>query len=206
MSICREIHEKLNNLPRFDYPFYPEFIPSNGIYIIFERNEFAHGVDKVVHIGTHNSQNGLVDRLCEIFENENKNRSILRKYIGGCILNKLDDSYVNIWRKNTTRTKVKKNLKELINVEYERKIEEQVTKYIIENLSFVVIEEDDKNKRTFIKNELISEISRCEECNQSTNWLGNYAVNHKVKNSGLWNDNGLYKERTTNYIIEKLSI
>lgn len=206
MSICRDIHEKLNDLPRFDYPFYSEFIPSNGIYIIFERSEFAHGVDRVVHIGTHNSQNGLVDRLCEIFEKENKNRSILRKYIGGCILNKLDDSYVNIWCKNTTNLKVKNDLEGLINIEYERKIEEEVTKYIIENLSFSVIEEDNKNKRICIKNELISEISRCEECNQSTNWLGNYAANNKVKNSGLWNDNGLYKERTTSYIIEKLNL
>lgn len=206
MSICRDIHEKLNDLPRFDYPFDTEFIPDNGIYIIFERNEFAHGVDRVTHIGTHNSQNGLVVRLCEIFENENKNRSILRKHIGGCILNKLDDYYVNIWCKDTTKTEVKNDLEGLINLEYERKIEEQVTKYIIEKFSFAVIEEDDKNTRICIKNELISEISRCEECNQSINWLGNYAVNNKVKNSGLWNDKGLYKERITSYIIEKLNL
>lgn len=206
MSICQLIHDKLNEFERFNYPFYKEDLPQSGIYVIFENREIAHGGDRIVHIGTHIEDRGLERRICEIFEKENKNRSILRKNIGRCILSKQCNEYIRIWDKDTTSANVKKEMDGFIDIEFERKIEEQITKHIVENFSFVVIPENDKTLRKEIKNELISEISRCKQCGPSLNWLGSYSTKIKIKESGLWNEQGLYKENLTNYIVEKLEL
>ena len=54
-------------------------------------------VDRIVRIGTHRGDNNLYNRLKEHFINENKDRSIFRKNIGRALLNKNQDSYLEIW-------------------------------------------------------------------------------------------------------------
>lgn len=206
MNICESIHFKLHELERFNYPFYKELLPESGIYIIFEKGEIGHDGDRVVHVGTHKEKGGLSSRICEIFEKENKDRSILRKNIGRSILKKENNPYLKIWDKDTTSSKSRKELEGIIDYELEKQIEERVSKHIIDNFSFVVIEEEDNCKRKDIKDELISIISLCEECKPSLEWLGNYSNNTKISESGLWNVQGLYKEQSTNYIIEEFEV
>ena len=86
LKISLELHKLLNNLTRYSYPFEENLIsiPSNGIYIKFEKGEKIEGLDRIVRIGTHTGNNQLHSRLFQHFENENQRRSIFRKNIGRC--------------------------------------------------------------------------------------------------------------------------
>ncbi len=71
-NICSQLHNLFNALPRFHYPFNREEIILNGVYILFEEGEYAHGGGRIVRVGTHRGNNRLYNRLQEHFIKENK--------------------------------------------------------------------------------------------------------------------------------------
>jgi len=81
-NYCSAVHRLAHRLRRHHYPFKSEAIPSNGIYLLFEKGESGHDGDRIVRIGTHTGRDQLPSRLNEHFLNENKDRSIFRKNIG----------------------------------------------------------------------------------------------------------------------------
>ncbi|WP_414528509.1 hypothetical protein, partial [Nodularia chucula] len=72
-----------------------------------------------------------------------------------------------------------------------------VSSYIQESFSFVCVEIDDKEKRLSIESKIISCISLCQFCCPSNNWLGLYSPKEKIRQSGLWQVNELYKNPLT---------
>lgn len=199
-KVCKELHQIANQLPRYYFPLDKEKIFKNGIYILFEKGEKAHNLDRIVRIGTHSGNNNLYNRLKEHFINENKDRSIFRKNIGRAILNKDNDSYLDIWDVDFQERKNKELYQDKLDAIKQKGIEKLVSKYIQENLSFVIIEIPDKESRLFYESKLISTVSLCEDCKCSDNWLGKYSPKDKIVQSGLWLVNELYKEPFT--IIE----
>jgi len=193
-EICKELHFIFNNMKRLSFPFDKSKIPSNGIYILFEKGEKAHGAERVVRIGTHTGQNQLRSRLFQHFVNENKDRSIFRKNIGRAILNKEKNNFIKKWELDLTTKKAKDLYSSSIDFEKQREIESRVTKYIQENFSFVVFQVDDKDKRLEFESRIISTISLCNECNPYEFWFGRFSPKEKIKNSGLWLVNELYKK------------
>ncbi|MHC2995463.1 MAG: hypothetical protein IBV53_08195 [Candidatus Atribacteria bacterium] len=188
---------KKNSLPRW---FNEQGIPKNGIYILFEKGEFAHTTNRIVRIGTHTGNNKLRSRLKEHL-NENKDRSIFRKNIGRALLNKDNDPFIEQWNKKNLAKKIKKaldfNSDEFIKQEKIEKrikeIEKRVTEYIQENISFVTFQIDNKKKRLELESKIISTVSRCDECNPSQNWFGLFSPKAKIIESGLWLVNKLWK-------------
>jgi len=75
----------------------------------------------------------------------------------------------------------------------QEEIEKRVTKYIIDNISFVVFRVDDQKKRLELESKIISTISLCDECNSSPNWLGSFSPKEKIRKNGLWLVNKLCK-------------
>lgn len=70
--ICERLHKILNGLKRHRFPFDESLIPKNGIYVLFENGERAHGdCDRIVRIGTHTGKDNLRQRLVEHFLKEN---------------------------------------------------------------------------------------------------------------------------------------
>jgi len=55
-----------------------------------------------------------------------------------------------------------------------------------------------------MESKIISTISSCEECKASKNWLGNYSPKEKIKTSGLWLVNELYKKPLSDKDMEEL--
>ena len=192
-KICLNLHEILNKLPRYYFPLDKNKIFKNGIYILFEKGEEGHKLDRIVRIGTHRGNNNLYNRLKEHFINENKDRSIFRKNIGRAILNKEKDPYLSIWEIDFQEKKNQELYKEKLNVTKQQEIEKLVSKYIQNNLSFIIIEIPNKDLRLFYESKLISTVSLCTECMRSDNWLGNYSPKEKIVKSGLWLVNELYK-------------
>lgn len=192
--ICTELHRLTRHMKKFDFPFNSKDIPRNGIYILFEKGESGHGMDRIVRIGTHTGTNQLRSRLRQHFIQENKNRSIFRKNIGRCILNQTNDSYLSLWELDCTSSAAKTKYGPLLNREYQAMVESKVSDYIQNHFSFCVLEVPSKEDRLHLESRLISTVSSCGECRPSAEWLGLSSPVDKITRSGLWQVNELYKE------------
>jgi len=190
---CNTIHQLFNGMRKFTFPFNKQEIPENGIYILFEKGELAHSTTRIVRIGTHRGQNQLHSRLFQHFLKENKDRSIFRKNIGRALLNKDKDLFLEKWELDLTTRNAKDQHSDSVDFEKQKEIEKRVTKYIQDNFSFVVFQIDEKDKRLNFESKIISTISLCEECKSSENWLGNFSPKEKIRKSGLWLVNELWK-------------
>lgn len=191
---CDAIHKKLSALKRFSFPFDETCLPKNGVYILFEKGEKAHGVDRIVRIGTHTGEAQLISRLKQHFIKENKDRSIFRKNIGRSYLCMTNDPYLEKWEWDLTTKKDRLRYSELINANYQKHMEEIVSKHIQDNFTFAVLRVEEKGQRLWLERRLISEISRCQECSPSSSWFGQYSPKEKIRESGLWLVNELYGE------------
>ncbi len=203
---CDKIHQWANSLKRFRFPFKDEEIPKNGVYILFEEGEFSHGKDKIARIGTHTGQDQLRSRLKQHFINENKDRSIFRKNIGRCILNKNKDPFLKLWEIDLTTQKAKKEFSKLVDKNKLKEIEKQVTSYLQNHFTFAVINVPNKEDRLKLEAKMISTISLCKDCKPSPKWLGLHSPKEKIKQSGLWLVNELYKEPLTSAELSNLKI
>lgn len=193
-TLCSEIHELMNSIPRYSFPFDNERLPGNGLIILFEKGETSHGKDRIVMVGSHSRENGLRSRLEEHFIIEYKDRSILRKNIGRCILSKRHDPYAGIWEICMIPRDNREEYGHLLNEEYQQSIEEEVSRYMKENLSFCVIGVDNKYKRKELKYKIATAIYQCDECKPSNSWLGLSSPKEIIRESGMWQEKGLLGE------------
>jgi len=189
-DICVKLHNVVNTARRYDFNMGFAGIPANGIYIMFEKGEAAHGADRIVRIGTHTGDNQLPSRINQHFVKENKNRSIFRKNIGRCILRNHD--YAEKWEYDTTSRENKKKYLPYLDLAFEKEIEKQISQFIQDNLSFVIIPVNEKDKRLQLESRLIGTVSQCNECKPSVNWFGSGSPVDKINQSGLWQVQGLY--------------
>jgi len=102
MTPCDALHEWANSLPALRFPFNEAQIPLNGIYILFEQGEVAHGANRIVRVGTHTGTGQLRSRIRQHFLVENKDRSIFRKNIGRALLNRDNDPFLPMWELDRT--------------------------------------------------------------------------------------------------------
>lgn len=203
-NMCSSIHGLVNKGKIFDFPFCEEEIPSNGLYILFERGESAHGARRIVRVGTHTGDDQLKSRLRQHFLKENKDRSIFRKNIGRAILNKRFDAFLNVWELDLTSKLSKDKYAGLIDFKKQKSIEQEVSKYIQKNFSFVVFRIDKKKERLEFESKIISTISLCCECGPSQQWLGLFSPKEKIRESGLWLVNELYKQPLSDSDFKRL--
>lgn len=205
LKMALELHNLIDNLSRFSYPFEEDLIkiPTNGIYINFEEGEKIEGVDRIVRIGTDTGNNQLHSRLFQHFENENQRRSIFRKNIGRCFLNKENNTYLKYWELPlTSKAEKEKNLK-YIDFDFEQKIEQRISSFIQGNFSFCVFQIDNKEDRLFWESKIIATIAQ-SGIRPTSNWLGNYSPKSKIKQYGLWQIQQLMNPPLTLNEFEKL--
>jgi len=193
-ELCYQLHHLFQQIPRFRFPFDSKKIPLNGIYILFETGEVAHGADRIVRIGTHTGNDQLRSRLEQHFIRENKDRSIFRKNIGRAILVRNNDPFFKQWELDLTTRAAKEKYASLIDSRKQKVVEKWVTEYIQNHFSFVVFQVDDKEKRLTLESKIISTVSSCKECRPSQEWLGLYSPKDKIREGGLWIVNELYKQ------------
>lgn len=185
-QICCNVHQLVNEKPHFEYPYETGDIPPNGIYILFETGEFAHGVERIVRVGTHTGKDKLPSRLREHFITENKDRSIFRKNIGRSILNRDNDPFLEQWNIDLTSKAAKEKYKWQIDFQKLGEVEKQVTEYIQGNIRFVVCAVDNEKERSDWEKKIITTVAQCECCVPSAGWLGRHSPEAKIRESGLW--------------------
>lgn len=203
-QLCMELHHFVHRLPRYDFTFDTRVIPKNGIYILFEIDEQGHDGDRIVRIGTHTGMNQLRSRLMQHFIKENKDRSIFRKNIGRCLLNKANDSYLAIWELDSTSSEGKLKHRHLVLPDYQADIEFKVSEYMRNHFSFTVIEMSSKEDRLYYESRIVSTVSSCKDCRPSSTWLGLSSPKDKIRESGLWQVNELYKTPLSEQELRKL--
>jgi hypothetical protein len=193
-EICNEIHKIFNELKEYSFPFDQNELPKNGIYILFEKGEKINELKRIVRVGTHTGENQLQSRLKQHFVKENKDRSIFRKNIGRALLNAENDSFLKQWELDLTTRLNKEKYSEQVDFEKQQSVEKKVTEYIQNNFSFAVFEVLGKEQRLRIESRIISTVSNCTNCKPSKNWLGLSSPKQKIKDSGLWLVNELWKQ------------
>ena len=203
-ELCHELHQLLNGMKRFRFPYDPERIPSDGVYVLFEKGEGTHGTDRIVRIGAHDGDHRLAKRLQEHFVRENKDRSIFRKNIGRALLNRDEDPFLEYWNVDLTSKKKRMQYEGLIDRERQQDVEQRVTAYIQDNLSFVVLRVTDSARRKLLESRLIATVSLCVACGPSREWLGLCSPKPKIRESGLWQEQHLYKSPLSTWDMEVL--
>ncbi|MEJ0102403.1 MAG: hypothetical protein WDO19_07570 [Bacteroidota bacterium] len=119
-------------------------------------------------------------------------------------MNKTENPYLALWELDTTsRIDKEKNLK-LLDLNFEKELEKQISNYIQSNLSFCVFKVDDKNERLFWESRIVSTLAKATDTKPSTNWLGNHSPKDKIKISGLWQVNELYNDSLSEIELERL--
>jgi hypothetical protein len=181
-------------LDRHSFPFEPDSIPDNGVYLLFEEGEPGHGGARIVRTGSHRGQGNLVSRLREHFVVENKDRSIFRKNIGRALLHREDDPFLEDWNLDLTPRAARERHGDRIDFEKQDEVEGQVSHTIHERFTFATLRAKNPSLRKDIERGLIATISLCRECGPSDGWLGIFSPVNKIRQSGLWQTQHLWKE------------
>lgn len=202
-EICKWLHECLDELPLINYPFELEQLPKNGIYFFCENGE-TWGHDglclRIVRVGTHKQENFrsrikehyLLDESKMNFDKEKtkpSDRSIFRKNIGRALLSKKKDNYLKIWGIDFTYKETRNSLGHIRDINKEKNIECKITRILREKFSFrflVIDEQYERMGSQGLESTLIGTIARCNLCEPSDSWLGNYSPKNQIRESGLW--------------------
>jgi hypothetical protein len=190
-NYCHLLHEKFAVKTKNSNEFRKETVPNNGIYIVFEKGEHAHGAERIVRVGTHTGEGNLHSRISEHLYAKNKDRSVFRKHIGRCLLVKRHDPFLIKWNIDLTSRKNKEKYENQIDFSRLQSVEDEVSEYIKENLTFITIKTEAAISRTELEGRLLSTVSNCPHCGPSKTWLGRHHPNQKIGHSGLWNIQGL---------------
>jgi hypothetical protein len=188
---CQHLHDVLSRLPHFKREDLAQ-VPKNGIYVLFEKGEEAHGGGRIVRVGTHRGQNSLPGRIREHLYKPNKDRSIFRKHIGRCLLAKTNDPFLAQWELDLTPKDARALNGDKVDKDRVLQVEAEVTSFMIENSSFAVLLFETQAEHLHYEECLLSTIYQCPDCGPSETWLGRHHPHSAViRTGGLWNVQGL---------------
>lgn len=183
---CQALHDLANSLPRHRFPLDASRIPANGLYILFERGEHAHGGDRIVRIGTHTGDGNLPKRLREHFEVENKDRSIFRKNIGRAMLAAEGSALLEQWNRDLTSRAARDRHADHVDQSALGEVEARVSGYMRDRFDFAVLEVPDRGERLRLERGLIGTVAHCSDCQPSRDWLGKQSPIVAIRKCGLW--------------------
>lgn len=189
----KELHKYFNNLKRYHFSK-EEIVKKNihkkaGIYIMFEKGEKIYNMDRIVRIGIAKGKRGLYGRIKNNHYKGTHDNSTFRRLIGDALLQRGEQlkeiqQYIEIWNMNI-KNEIRKQ-DERYNEEKEKKIEEEITKYIEKNITFTYVEIP-KEKCEEYETKLISTIATQSKNRESQKWLGKFSNKKEIKDYGLWN-------------------
>ena len=119
-------------------------------------------------------------------------------------VDKTKDEFLHQWELDLTTREAKDKFVDKVDLEKQEQVEKEVTRYIQDNFSFAIIPVEDKDKRLEIESKIISSISLCPDCRPSDNWFGLFSPKEKIRESGLWLVNELYKEKLNFSELEEI--
>jgi hypothetical protein len=199
-EFCARIHAALETLTWHNDV--SSKVPADGLYFFYEDGECNRhdGGPRIVRVGNHPRRiGGLRDRLRNHYSGS-KNGSVFRKFLGGAIMRRRGDNDSCLqpapgqghWEKQDAKTCSRC-----------RSIEEEVSRLLRERFRFRCLEVIDKGERNRLEEGVIAVLASCPKCEPSPDWLGRYAYNLDVGESGLWNSN--YTKNGVPLTLEELT-
>lgn len=161
------------NKNRLDCLFDSNKEPSDEEWNVIQKNFPQNGVYVMFDI-TEKDENGL-PKVVRIGINREQDT----------LLKRLHSHYLGKKRKSIFRKHIGKCMPDWA--------EDNITKYIQDNIQFVIIKVDNKTDRENLEKMLISSFSNCSS-SLSQNWLGRKHPNPKISQGHLWNIQGLKAE------------
>lgn len=195
---AKALHMLFNSLPRLDWTMINQIPYQNGIYIMVEKGESYHGLDRIVRVGTHRGQDRLLIRLRDHFVNEDADGSIFRKNIGRAFLKMTSDPYIRVWEIDMHISQNQRKYKDFINPQLEAEIEGKISRYLRENVTFVCFPVDEEDERLRLEEGIIATLHRDPTFGPSRDWLGLNSPIPEIAKSGLWNKHGLEGQPLSN--------
>lgn len=109
---------------------------------------------------------------------------MFRKFLGGATMRRRDENDPCLrpgpgqghWEKQDAKTCSRC-----------RSIEQDVSRLLRERFRFRCVEVVDRGERNRLEEGIIAALAGCPRCEPSSGWLGRYAYNPDVGESGLWN-------------------
>jgi len=193
-ALCHDLHQLAARLSLHSFPFDGSNIPEDGIYLLFEEGENAHGQQRIVRVGTHTGDRQLRSRIRQHFVQENKDRSIFRKNIGRALLHRANDSFLKDWNLDLTTAAARRLHASRIDSGKQRSVEAMVSQHLQSCCRFIVIPVTSKSQRLLWESRMVSTIAACSICTPSPNWLGSSSPVPKIRDNGLWQVNELFNE------------
>jgi len=181
------LHMLFNGLPRLDWTIIDQLPYQNGIYIMFEKGESYHGMDRIIRVGTHRGQDRLKKRLRDHFVKEDADGSIFRKNIGRAYLNMTADPYLQVWEIDMHNSENERNYGHLINEGLETELEVKISQYLRDNITFVCFPVDEEADCLRLEEAIIATLNKHPLFSPSSNWLGLSSPVSEIASSGLWN-------------------
>ena len=197
---CDRLHQLFCAMPRYTWEQISQIPFTNGIYIIFEKGEQYHGMERIVRVGTHTSSDRLKTRLLDHFVRENHDGSIFRKNVGKAILNAHRDPYLTVWTMDTSKSENRRFLDKEKNAD----TEQRVSKYLRENFTFTVFQVIDKDERLRMEEAIIATLNAESTFIPGNKWPGLYSPETEIRESGLWLKQGLNGTPMTNAEFDRL--
>jgi hypothetical protein len=200
---CEKLHKVLEKYPEYRHPIDWRQLPSNGVYFFYQKGEtWGHGGirPRIVRVGTHRKGN-FVSRMKSHYIDVRKiermssstacpkDRSIFRKNIGRALLGRTKSKYLSIWNIDFQTQANRKQFGGRRKVDFERRIEREITDALEKTFSFRVIPTG--THEAIIGGEglearLIGTLANCGLCQASRNWLGKYSPVGEIRNGKLW--------------------
>lgn len=199
---CDRLHKLFCAMPRYTWDQISQIPFADGIYIMFEKSEQYHGMERIVRVGTHTSADRLKTRLLDHFVRENHDGSIFRKNVGKAILNAYRDPYLATWTMDTSKPENRSFLDKEKNADTERR----VTEYLRENFSFTVFRVIDKGERLRLEEAIIATLNAEPTFTPGSKWLGLYSPETEIRESGLWLKQGLTGKPITDAEFERVLV
>lgn len=193
-GLCHAFHQLAARLPLHSFPFDESKIPEDGIYLLFEEGENAHDQRRIVRIGTHTGDRQLRSRLRQHFIQENKDRSIFQKNIGRALLQRANDPFLTDWNFDLTTAAARRLHAGRIDSAKQGSVEALVSRYLQSRCRFAVISVASKSHRLLMESRMISTVAACSACKPSPSWLGLSSPVSKIRQTGMWQVNELFKQ------------
>ncbi len=170
-----DIYSVLYGLPRHSSP--ESELPMNGVYIFFEEGEITEwngrSIPRIVRVGTHDVDGGFAERIRQHYR-PNRKKSVFRRHVGAALLaqGNPDDTRLKDWVEKRGRFP---------------DVEKTVSQRLHEKFTFSCLKVDSASDREEHEELLIAMLVEYRLAEPSPSWLGHYAVDAKIRRSGLWN-------------------
>lgn len=195
ISYGEKLHILFNSMKKYNYNNFDEIPFTNGIYVVLDKKEKYKDMDRIVRIGTHDSDNKLIVRIKNHYKNGFKDSSFFRKNIGKSILSYNEHEYLHVWNINFNDKSNVAKYADLRNMKVEETLEEKISDYMKERFEFVCFEVEELKQRSRLEEGLISTIYHDKDFDSSDKWLGKYSPMDEIKDSKMWVSKGLDKEQ-----------